>query len=96
MKFQSLISYCILASIVIVFSGCTCKEKPVYINTTCPKFTKHIDIKVTRINNESASISWTDIQKLKDLSTAQKKFNAEVNKMNLENEVKMKEALIQN
>jgi hypothetical protein len=51
---------------------------------------------VTRLNDNGAYILWDDVQELKDLSLAQKKFNDKVQKMNTENERKMKETLIQN
>ena len=95
MKFRLLVSFYILASIIFL-SGCTCKEKPVYINTACPKFTKTLSITVTRYNDSGAYILWSDVQNLKDLAQAQKEFNIEVQKMNTENTRRMKEALNQN
>lgn len=79
----------------LIFSGCSQKEVhiPVTVGTECPKFTKKIDIKIEKLNDEYAKIKWTDVQKLKDLSAAKNKFNEDVQNLNDENAKKMDNSL---
>lgn len=81
--------------VTLSFSGCSQKEvyTPVTVGTECPKFTKKIDIKIEKLNDEYAKIKWTDVQKLKDLSAAKNKFNEDVQKLNNENAKKMDSVL---
>ena len=78
----------------ISFTGCADKKPDVvYVYSNCPQFTKHIDISIERQNDEYAKLHWSDVQKLKDLSEAQKEFNKIVQKRNDKNRERLKESL---
>jgi len=70
-----------------VFTGCACLKpepttKVVYVHSQCPTFDAKLKLRANELNEENASVPWSDIDGVEVFLKQKEVFNEGVKKLN--------------